>query len=423
MKKPSQPMSLLRTIAKLSSFGFLIFGLYGLIDQTFSQELKDTQHMHAMHERSNGCESKELECANAATPALLRDGSLLLTWTAGGAVSVARSRDGGRTFGARIQIADHQKFLDTGGDARPQIVADDLGHVMVAYGYFKDSHWNAKINFAVSKDFGEHFSTPRPLIQQGESERFPVLALDAKNTVHVAWIDKRVVAQKNRGGQPALGASVAYTNTSNWGASFKMETIVNAETCECCRIGMGIDLQDRAALAYRAIFSGGVRDHAFQWVGNGEKPSSIMRIANDNWVTDVCPHQGPSVSVSNSGVVHTTWFTLGERRHGLFYARSENGGITLSEPVKIGRDEFNPSRAFTLASGRNVWLVWKEFDGIQSKVFMRKSTDDGLSWSDSFEVSKTQGYSDHPLLVQRQNQVYLSWYTRADGYQLISLGE
>ena len=121
--------------------------------------------------------------------------------------------------------------------------------------------------------------------------------------------------------------------------------------------------------------------------------------------------------------MHATWFTLGEKRHGLFYARSDNGGITFSDPVKIGRDEFNPSRAFTLASGQNVWLVWKEFDGTQSKVFVRKSLDDGLSWSDPFEVSKTQGYSDHPLLLQRQNQVFLSWYTRADGYQLIALGE
>ena len=416
-------MSLLLIIAKFTRSGYVSLALCVLAGQTFAQNLIDTQHGHAMHEKSNGCESKELECANAATPALLGDGSLWLTWTAGGAVSVAKSIDGGRTFGTRIQIADHQKFLDTGGDARPQIVADDLGHVMVAYAYFKDSHWNAKINFAVSKDFGAHFSAVKPLIQQGESERFPVLTLDAQNTVHVAWIDKRFVAQKNRAGKPTLGASVAYTNTSNWGDSFKMEAIVNAETCECCRIGMGLDLKDRAALAYRAIFSGGVRDHAFQWVGNGEKPSSIMRIANDNWVTDVCPHQGPSLSVSNSGVVHTTWFTLGEKRHGLFYARSDNGGITFSDPVKIGRDEFNPSRAFTLASGQNVWLVWKEFDGAQSKVFMRKSSNDGLSWSDSFEVSKTQGYSDHPLLLKRQSQVYLSWYTRADGYQLIALGE
>jgi hypothetical protein len=73
--------------------------------------------------------------------------------------------------------------------------------------------------------------------------------------------------------------------------------------------------------------------------------------------------------------------------------------------------------------GQNVWLVWKEFDGAYSLVYMKQSADDGKTWSAPQLISKTNGYSDHPLLVNKRDAVFLSWLTRNDGYQLIKLGQ
>ncbi len=364
------------------------------------------------------CDSRELACANAASPAWLADGSLALVWTAGGAVSVAKSLDGGRSFGPRVEIAEHQKNLDTGADARAQIIAHDDGHVLVVYGYFKDSHWNAKVNFSLSTDFAQHFTKPVAISKSDDSERFPVLALQKQGVVSIAWVDKRVVAQKNKSGKVALGGSIAYTQTSDWGQTFKKEIIINPESCECCRIGLAIDSNDRAVLAYRALFAGGVRDHAIQSVSDQYLPSALMRVSNDHWQTDVCPHQGPSVSVSETGAVHVTWFTQGSVRSGLYYAHALEGSPVFSEPLPIGNAALNPSRAYVLASGRSVWLVWKEFDGQTSSLHAMRSTDQGLTWSPSEELMSTRGYSDHPLLLKSGQGVYVSWLTRLNGYQL-----
>jgi hypothetical protein len=38
-------------------------------------------------------------------------------------------------------------------------------------------------------------------------------------------------------------------------------------------------------------------------------------------------------------------------------------------------------------------------------------------------LAKTAAYSDHPLLLRQDQNVYLSWLTRADGYQLIKVGQ
>jgi hypothetical protein len=385
-----------------------------------AQVLKSTDSMSHLH--AVPCQTQELICANAATPSFLKDGTLLLTWSAGGAVRVAKSHDLGKTFEPSVLIAEHQKFLDTGGDARPQIVSGDDGHVMIAYGYFKDLHWNAKVSYAVSSDQGEHFSAPHDLIAHGESERFPVLGLQSPGVVAIAWIDKRVVAQKKNAGQAALGGSIAYTQTKNWGETFEKEIIVSPQSCECCRIGMAVSGQGETVLAYRAIFAGSVRDHAVQTIKGALQPGAMARVSRDHWQTDVCPHQGPSLALTDDGQLHVTWFTLGTNRRGLFYARSDHQGKIFSEPMGIGREQFNPSRASIASQGATLWLVWKEFDGEKSRLRGMRSNDQGETWSSGQELMTTRGYSDHPILVLGRGQLHVSWLTRDEGYRLMPLG-
>ena len=382
--------------------------------------------MHTLKEDKGACITREMACANAATPLLQADGSLLLVWTANGSVMLAKSTDLGKTFSASVELAHHGKLLDTGADARAQIVGDDTGRVMLAYAFFKDRLWNAQINLLTSHDGGEHFSAPRALIKNGVSERFPSLGIDPKRRVFIAWVDKRWVQQQRAKGVNKLGGSIAIASTDDWAQSFKTETMANPDSCECCRIGMDANSAEQVVLAYRAIFEKGVRDAALQ-VFNTHTPShslqaqAVQRVAKDHWQTDVCPHHGPSVAVSEKQTLHTVWFTQGEFRKGLYYARAEHLDGPFSPPMPLGDVNANESRPYVLTQGQEVWMVWKRFDGVHSSVMMRNSKDDGLTWSQELRVTQTAGYSDHPLLIKHQGRVYLSWLTRMEGFQLIAL--
>jgi hypothetical protein len=107
----------------------------------------------------------------------------------------------------------------------------------------------------------------------------------------------------------------------------------------------------------------------------------------------------------------------------VFYANSSNQGLTYSKPGKIGSEGANVSRPYLYASGQQIWLVWKEFDGNKSSVHLKESADDGNTWSLPKILTSTAGYSDHPLLLARGNEIFLSWLTRNDGYQLTSIGQ
>ena len=401
----------------------LLMGALGLaiLDSAHAQMNHSSMMGNALS-KPLACLGFGIECANAATPFFAPDGQLLLAWTANGAVSVAQSNDLGKSFSSPVKIAEHSKSLDAGSDARPQIVADKQGNVFLAYAFFKDANWNAQINTSRSTDGGNSFTSPETLVKDASSQRFPSVMIKSDNSIFISWIDKRLVAKAKQGGEKRLGGSIAYSFSQDGGKTFETERFANESSCECCRIGSSLDPQGNPVVAYRAIFPGGIRDQATQVITTkGADP--IRRVADDDWNTDACPHHGPSIAVSGSGKFHVAWYTQGSKRSGVFYANSTNQGMTYSKPSRIGAEGANVSRPYLLAMDKQVWLVWKEFDGSKSSVYLKKSKDDGNNWSTPKLLASTAGYSDHPLLLSRGNEVFLSWLTRDDDFQLMNIGQ
>ena len=367
------------------------------------------------------CKDTTLQCARAATPLFTQDGALWLAWAGGGAISIARSTDLGVSFEPRTEIAQHGAFLDTGPDARPQLVSDKQNNLIIAYGFFRDKNWNAQVNVSRSVDGGKNFSAPAPISQDPTSQRFPSLLTDPQGQIFASWIDKRLVAQANKSGKKQLGGSIAYAWSPDGAQTFSQESIAQASSCECCRIASALTPEGLPVILYRAIFEGSVRDHATQTFTTPTQPGPTRRVAVDAWATDSRPHHGPALAVSAAGVQHVAWFTQGSARTGSFYARSTDQGKTYSNPVAIGNPEAMPGRPYLLSTRSALWLTWKEFDGKRTAVFAQYSTDDGVQWSSPKMIAETVGYSDHPLLIQREGIAYLSWLTAAQGYRLLKL--
>ena len=370
-----------------------------------------------------GCASTELACASAAMPFIDASGSLWVVWAAGGSVSVARSADAGKSFGPAVEIGRHGPVLDLGADAKPQIVVDAKGRAVVAYGVFKDKQWNAQVLVSTSSDGGATFSPPRSLSTDAASQRFPALAIDDEGTVIATWLDKRTIDASRRRGIKQDGAALGYARSIDGGVSFQAERIAQDRTCECCRLGMAFDPQQQPVVLLRSIFDDHERDHAVLTFSTRGEAGPAYRVSADHWAIDGCPHHGPSLAVSSDGGYLAAWFTLGQARQGLFYARSGDGGRSFSSPVAIGDADRQAGRPFLHARGMLAWMVWKEFDGKRIFIKERKSQDGGRSWSSDRAVAQTAGYADHPVLVGDRQHVYLSWLTRGEGYRLMKLDD
>ena len=367
------------------------------------------------------CKAPTLACAAKATPAFGPDGALWLAWDSGGHVSVARSPDLGRSFAAAVKVNASPLNLDWGPDARPSIVVDGAGRITVAFAIFRDKAFNGQVFHTRSVDGGTTFSEPQPITKVQESQRFVALALDAGGEVFAAWLDKRNRVPAKEKGEKYVGAALAFAWSGDAGATVTQTELAQDNTCECCRLGVAFAGPGRPVVAFRNVFDKTVRDHAVITFVDKTTPGPVHRISVDDWKTDACPHQGPSLSISGDGTYHATWFTSGRARKGNFYAQSRDGGTTFSEPMQIGAANRAPTRPFVLAAGGAVWLAWKQFDGDDSVVAVQRSADDGRSWSEPRVVARTRDASDHPLLIAHGAHAFLSWQTAAEGYRLIAL--
>ena len=92
-------------------------------------------------------------------------------------------------------------------------------------------------------------------------------------------------------------------------------------------------------------------------------------------------------------------------------------GRSFSEPIRVGST--GAGRPALLATERSVWLAWKGSLGVDgAAVRAMRSDDAGLTWTAARELARTRGRSDHPLLVARGTDAFLSWFSAEEGYRL-----
>jgi hypothetical protein len=379
--------------------------------------------MSHQHASEAACEETTLRCASKVTPAFGPDGTLWLAWMAGGQVSVASSKDAGRSFSPPMQATRGNLNLDWGPDARPKIAIAPDGTIALAFSVFRDKAFNGEVLYSRSIDGGKSFAPPRPITSNAESQRFEAVALDADGSVFAAWLDKRGRIPAQQKGEKYDGAGLFFASSHDGGATYSDARLASDNTCECCRLGLAFAGPGRPVVVFRNIFEGGVRDHAVMTFADPTTPGEVRRVSTDDWQIAACPHHGPSLAISAAGSYHVTWYTSGKARKGLFYARSDDQGRTFSSPLAIGRPDRNPTRPYVLAAPSGFTLAWKEFDGEKTTVNVMHSHDDGKSWSKPEAIATTTDTSDHPLLVSDGHRTFLSWMTKADGYRFQPIKE
>jgi len=378
--------------------------------------------MQHQHGRDAACNEPELRCATKVTPAFAPDGTLWLAWMAGGRISVASSRDAGKTFSTPVSATPEPLNLDWGPDARPKIAIDGKGGIALAFSVFRDKAFNGQVLTTRSDDGGKSFAKLQPITASNESQRFEAIGFDNNGALFAAWLDKRNRIPARAANKKYEGAALFFASSSDGGASYPDARMAIDNTCECCRIALAFDPSNRPVVVFRNIFEGGIRDHAVI-AFDGAMPGEPRRVAVDDWQIAACPHHGPSLAVTANGAYHVTWFTNGKARKGLFYAHSRDGGRSFSAPLAIGDAKRAPSRPFVQAGPQGLAMAWKEFDGERTRVQAMTSHDDGQSWTKPRTIAETSDASDHPLLVTDGRKTYLSWMTKADGYRFIPIGD
>ena len=336
-------------------------------------------------------------------------------------VLVSHSDDGGKSYSQPVKVNAEAEDILGDGENRPKIVVRK-GVVYVSYTQGLAKPMTGYIRFSRSLDDGETFSQPVTVNDNLEiiSHRFETMGVNDRGQVFIAWLDKRDLNAARKKGEKYTGVGVYYAVSDDNGASFHPNIKAAEHACECCRVAMAMDTDGTPVIVWRHVFGKNVRDHAMLRL---DGKSELVRVSQDNWEIDACPHHGPAVSIARDGVYHFVWFDNAPERHGLFYANSSDQGKNFSSPMNFGNFKAQAAHPSVLSLGKRVFIVWKEFDGEITSINLIQSGDSGKLWSEPRKIASTADTSDHPMLIGNGDKAYLSWNTVMEGYRLIDLPE
>jgi hypothetical protein len=212
-------------------------------------------------------------------------------------------------------------------------------------------------------------------------------------------------------------------------ASGSIEREIAAGVCYCCKTALAAAGEGRLYAAWRAVYSGSIRDIAATTsVDDGRTFADPSRVSHDNWQIAGCPDDGPALAVDTAETVHVVWPTLldgAEPAAALFYATSDNGR-TYSARVRVptlgGSKPTHPQIAITL-DGRTM-LAWDEVPagGVRTAAISVVTTSGGQP-----RVGKPVPLNDgepasYPVLATTDGGVLAAWTSGPVASSTIAIG-
>jgi len=125
----------------------------------------------------------------------------------------------------------------------------------------------------------------------------------------------------------------------------------------------------------------------------------------------------PQLAVSGSNV-YVAWHEFessSSQSPEVYFSRSTNNGSTFSGRVNLSNSAgVYSSEEQIFASGSNVFVIYTEDDGIQKKVYFRRSTNSGSSFA-ARKLLSDAGSPSNPRVTASGSNVVVAWQNQGNG--------
>lgn len=367
------------------------------------------------------CEGAIVDCSTTPEATFDQQGRLWLVSVHQGFLYLQHSDNQAQSFSTPVKVNAAIERIESRGDSRPQIAVDKEGRLFISWVQKTEGKYAGRVRFTRSLDQGKSFDKVRTInTDEGLiGHRFVRMQLDSEGSILLAWLDKRDRVAAKKKGQKYRGTALYSVRSNDHGVSFSPNINLANHSCECCRLASTVDAEEGMYLFWRMIFDKNTRDHALLYLPKDQSVEPLLRASYDQWQVDACPHHGPDMEYMN-GKLFLTWFSQGDAQSGLMYASydPQSNRFSPTQSLDASPQASHPQIA---GNGKQLFQVWKRFNGENTLILSRVSSDQGQSWSKDKVLTQTAGSSDHPRLIRMQNKVYLSWLSADEGYQLLAL--
>jgi hypothetical protein len=276
--------------------------------------------------------------------AVRASGALSLLKVEGKDLWLETSFDGGDSFEQRVRVNDVPGEVSSHSESSPRLLVRSRSEFYVAWQTRREGG-RAALRFSRSLNWGETFSKAMDVADSSPSQSFYTMSVSPRGTIYIAWLSS---------------SAVYIARSMDRGASFAAPVRVTGDdSCPCCRPSISFTGESAVHVAWRRVIEHNVRD-IFVSTSNdgGETWKPGVRVAEDNWKLNGCPHSGAATATLGDRLF-VAWTTVRDGKGGLFLAWSDDGGQTFSPRVQLGEDVVDPNHSYMAAAGAGLAVVFQ----------------------------------------------------------------
>lgn len=348
-------------------------------------------------------------------------------------IVVARSTDGGRSFGAPVRANSTAGEVWAFPTSRPRLAVSGPGTVHVFYTGNAMSPANGKPVlaplYARSTDGGRGFSPARPLAPvppgdlsafmhggYAEAQTFGTLIASGRR-VQALWIDTRAMQAETDSG--ALYTAISTDD----GASFASDAAVYADrVCPCCQLTAAAGAGERLYLGSREATADGFRDSTVARSDDGGRTfGPRVRLGSDRWSINGCPLK-PTVVAADGRHVYAAGFSGATDPGGVRFAASADHGERFGSFTAVHPEAAVSDAPSLVALGRGrLALAWHgklpaPAGGPPAvrQVFLRLGRAHGARWDAVTPLSNGEREAGYPVLAAGQRGQLIALWVEGD---------
>jgi len=298
-------------------------------------------------------------------------------------ILVAKSTDGGMTFGAPVDIS-----RNIGSSSSPQFAVSGNDVYVV---------WQAKttgkyqIIFAKSTDSGATFSTPANISNNSGDSSYPKI-IASGNNIYVTWAF--TVTNKDY--------DILFTKSTDGGATFSTPANISNNSGDSGLPQMAVS-GNNVYVTWENNGLGNFEVFVAKSTDNGNTFTFPVNVSNND------PPSGAPQIIASGKNVYVSWMDKTSGNYDVFVAKSNNAGSTFGAPINVSKTPKDSGYQQMTASGNNIYVVWTETISDKNyDVYFAKSTDGGSTFGVPVNISNNVGPSGWAV-VAAPNNIYVAW--------------